>query len=83
MPGQYPVVEEFKINITCGKPIKHTCVKWSALKTKVFGIKRSNFFPFRVDPFSEGSQSNFERVVSLENISIPLKLGQSGECGIG
>ena len=33
----------------------------------------SSFFPFRVDPFSERRKNNFDKVVSLENVSIPLK----------
>ena len=33
----------------------------------------SKFFPFRGDPLSEGRQNNFERVVTLESVSIPLK----------
>ena len=34
-----------------------------------FGNK---FFPFRVDPFSKGSQNKFERVTSLESVQISL-----------
>ena len=32
--------------------------------------KVSNFFPFRLDPLSEGSQNNFDKVSSLENLSV-------------
>ena len=34
------------------------------------------FFPFRVDPFSEGRQKQFERVVFLEIVSIPLNCSE-------
>ena len=40
---------------------------------KEFGPKRSIFFAFRVDHYSEGSENNFDRAVSLESVSIPLK----------
>ena len=33
----------------------------------------SKFFPFRVDPFSEGRQNNFKKVNLHENKSILLK----------
>ena len=35
-------------------------------------LKRSKFFPLRVDPFSEERQNNFGRVVSPESVPIPL-----------
>ena len=41
-------------------------------KRKEFAPHGSKLFPFRVDPFSEGKQNNFERVVSLESVSISL-----------
>ena len=39
-------------------------------KKKEFAPKGSKFLPFRVDPFSEESHYNFDRVVSPENVSI-------------
>ena len=39
----------------------------------VFSKRGANFFPFRVDPFTEGGINTFERVASLESVSIPLK----------
>ena len=42
----------------------------------------SKFFPLRVDLFSKGSKTNFDRDVYLENVSVLLKLyecaGQDG-----
>ena len=34
-------------------------LKGSSLKGKLFASFRSKFFPFRVDPFSEGKQEPF------------------------
>ena len=48
-------------------------LKGVCFKRKEFAPKGSKFFPFRVDPFSEGRQSNFDRVVSPESVSIHLK----------
>ena len=48
-------------------------VKWIYSKRKEFAPSGSKFFSFREDPYSEGSQNNFERFVSLENVSIPLR----------
>ena len=42
-------------------------------KRKEFAPIGSNFFPFRVDPFSEGSKTILTRVVILEMLSISLK----------
>ena len=39
---------------------------------KEFAPKGSKLFPFRVDSFSEGSKENFDTVISLENVLIPL-----------
>ena len=41
-------------------------------KRKEFAPTGSKFFPFRVDPFSEGRQKPFEQLPPLE-VSIPLK----------
>ena len=35
-----------------------------------------HFLPFRVDPFSEGRQKQFGRVVSPESVSLFLYVGQ-------
>ena len=35
-------------------------------------IQGSTFFPFRVQPFPEGRQNNFDRVAFPESISISL-----------
>ena len=43
-------------------------------KSKEFAPLGSKFFPIRVDPFSEGSQNNFVRVISPESVSIPLNV---------
>ena len=40
-------------------------------KRKEFAPKGSKFFPFRVDPFSEGSQNNFDRAASLRVHQFP------------
>ena len=32
-------------------------------------------FPFRINPFSEGSRKSLDLVISLENVSVPLKGG--------
>ena len=37
-------------------------------KRKEFAPKGSKFFPFRVDPFSERRENNFEIVVTLERV---------------
>ena len=39
---------------------------------KEFAPCGSKFFHFRIDPFSEGSKSNFDRVASPECVSVPL-----------
>ena len=44
----------------------------STLKSKEFAPIGSKFFPFRVNPFSEGRLNNFDRIVSAESVSIPL-----------
>ena len=44
--------------------------KGATLKRKNLLPKGSKFFPFREDPFPEGSKINFHRIVSLENVSI-------------
>ena len=36
-------------------------------------VKGSKLFPYRVDPFQKGA-NNFDRVVSLESVSVPLPL---------
>ena len=41
-------------------------------KRKEFAPTGSKFFPFRVDPFSEGMQKQFDRVASHEDVSILL-----------
>ena len=41
---------------------------------KEFAPSGSKFFPYRVDQFSEGNRNNFDRVGSLESISIPLNI---------
>ena len=38
------------------------------------------FFPFRDDPFSEGRQSDFDRIVSHEPVSIPLNFVNFSPC---
>ena len=35
----------------------------------------NQFHPFRVDHFSDWNEHNFNRVVTLENVSIPTKIG--------
>ena len=45
--------------------------KGSILKRKNV-LPGSTFFPFRVDPFSEWDKNSLDRVVSPENVSIPL-----------
>ena len=50
-------------------------------KRKEFAPRRSKFFPFRIDPFSEGRQNNFDRVTSPENDSVPLNSGYVS-CGM-
>ena len=53
-------------------------IKGSALKGKDLlprprgrGAERgSKFFPFRVDPFSEGRQNSFDKVASFESVSV-------------
>ena len=42
-------------------------------KKKAFAPKRSKLFPFRVDPFLEGSNNNSDIAISLESIPISLK----------
>ena len=42
-------------------------------KRKEFIPLGSKFFPFRIDPFSEGGKINFDRVASHESVSVPLK----------
>ena len=45
-------------------------------KRKEFASKGSKFFPFRADPFQRGGKNNFtefDRAVSPEKVSIPLK----------
>ena len=37
----------------------------------------SIFFTFKVDPFSEGGQINFESVTSLESVSISLTVSSN------
>ena len=48
---------------------------WFSMKAK-FAPLRSKLFPFTVDPFSEGRQKqfSFDRVVSLETVSIPSNI---------
>ena len=46
-------------------------LKGANSKRKEFSPVGSKFFPLSVDSFSEGRQTNFERVVSLESIFIP------------
>ena len=41
-------------------------------KRTEFASNVCKFFPLRVDPFSEGSQNKFDKVISAECISIPL-----------
>ena len=41
---------------------------------KEFASSGSKFFPFRVDPFSEGKKNNCNRVASPESVSIPCIL---------
>ena len=36
-------------------------------------LKGENLFPFIAESFSEGTQNSFNKVVSLESVSIPLK----------
>ena len=40
-------------------------------------LLRSKFFPFRIDPFSEESKSNFDKDVSLKSVLGPLKSHKS------
>ena len=49
----------------------HTYPFWKGVysKRKEFAPHGSKFFPFRVDPFSEGRQKKFGRVASLECIN--------------
>ena len=39
---------------------------------KKIAPRGSKGFPHRVDLFSEGDKNNFDRVICLENVSIPL-----------
>ena len=39
---------------------------------------RSKFFPFKSDPFSERTLNNFNNVVSLESVPIPIKWAAKG-----
>ena len=48
--------------------------KWSGKgysERKEFAPLGSKFFPFRLDPFSEGRQKQLNRVSSPESVSIP------------
>ena len=36
-------------------------------------LKGTNFFRFREESFSEGSQNKYDRVASPESVSVPLK----------
>ena len=47
--------------------------KGSTLKGKKIAPMGCRLFPFRVDPFSEGSKINFNRVVSFGSVSSPFK----------
>ena len=51
-----------------------TLEKGSTLKGKNLLPFGSKFFHFRVDPFLEGIQNNFDRVASPESVSIPLEI---------
>ena len=50
-------------------------VKRSTLKGKNL-LLGSKFFPFRVDPFSEGSKKEFWQSYALESVSVPHKVSQ-------
>ena len=41
-------------------------------KRKEFAPLGSKFFPFRVHRFTEGRQNHYNRVATLESVSIPL-----------
>ena len=41
-------------------------------KRKEFAPKGSKFFPFRKDPFLEGSQTILTKVASLESVFFPI-----------
>ena len=45
---------------------------------KEFAPLGSKFFPFSVDPFSEGVINNFDIIASFESASIPLTLDSPG-----
>ena len=57
---------------SCFPAHKVSSEKESSLKRKNLILLGANSFIFRVDPFSEGCQNNFEKVASLESISIAL-----------
>ena len=57
--------------VTSGLRIKlHSCIllKWGLLEKEGIGSS------FRVDPFPEGSKNNFDIIVSLEGVWLPLKM---------
>ena len=41
---------------------------------KMVYAKRKEFAPFRVDPFSEGGQNKFDRLLFPESVFIPFKV---------
>ena len=72
--GQYNRVWRKGDNI-CDFLFAFLDTKGSTLKGKNLLRLGANSFLFRVDPFSEGRQNNFDRVVSPESVSIYLKYG--------
>ena len=62
-------------------PAHHSpCWKRVYSKRKEFAPMGSKFFPFRVDPFSEGRQNNFDRVASPERYQFPSSWITNSEC---
>ena len=40
-------------------------------------LPHGEFFSFRVEPFSEEKQNNFESVITPEGVSVPLKYSET------
>ena len=47
-------------------------LKIAVVKREKTASLGNRFFPFRVDPVSEGNKLHFDRVVSIESVSVLL-----------
>ena len=59
---------------TCDFLLSCTSIPASDMVSTLKGKQGTKCFHFILDPFSDGRQNSFERVTSLESISIPIKV---------